>query len=190
MRFVQARNYTPADRGREDIDVVVVHTMESPEIPEAAERVAAWFAGPSAPQASAHYCIDSDSVVQCVREQDVAWAAPGNNSDGVQLEHSGYARQTTRDWHDAYSTALLKLSAKLAAGICARYRIPAVWLSPEDLRAGLRGITSHRNVSRAWGRSTHTDPGLDFPVAEYLALVNRSLRPRPRVPPRHPTPRS
>jgi hypothetical protein len=50
--FVQARNYT---RGRSNpIDVIVVHTMESPEKPDTAESVAAWFAGSTAPQASAH----------------------------------------------------------------------------------------------------------------------------------------
>ena len=44
--FVQARNYT---RGRSNpIDVIVIHTMESPEKPDTAESVANWFAGSTA----------------------------------------------------------------------------------------------------------------------------------------------
>ena len=87
--FVQARNYT---RGRSNpIDVIVIHTMESPEKPDTAESVAAWFAAATAPQASAHYCIDANSIVECVRDTDVAWHAPGANHNGL-----GRARRTGR----------------------------------------------------------------------------------------------
>src|SRR5690606_3616018 len=54
--FVQARNFTWANRPR--VDVVVIHTMEAAETSTTAENVAAWAAGPSAPQASWHYAID------------------------------------------------------------------------------------------------------------------------------------
>ena len=57
------------------IDVLVIHTMESPEKPDTAESVANWFSGSTAPQASAHYCIDGNSIVQCVHDDDVAWHA-------------------------------------------------------------------------------------------------------------------
>src|SRR3982750_3889302 len=90
--FVQARNFT---RGRSNhIDVLVIHTMESPEKPDTAESVANWFAGSTAPQASAHYCIDANSVVQCVQDGDVAWHAPGANHNGIGFEHAGRAAQT------------------------------------------------------------------------------------------------
>src|SRR4051812_19962604 len=103
--FVQARNYT---RGRSNaIDVIVIHTMESPEAADTAENVAGWFAGSSAPQASAHYCIDDNSVVQSVRDEDVAWHAPGANHNGLGFEHAGKAAQATRDWNDEYSVKCL-----------------------------------------------------------------------------------
>ena len=108
--FVQARNFT---RGRSSrIDVLVIHTMESPEKPETAEDVAHWFAGSTAPQASAHYCIDGDSIVQCVQDSDVAWHAPGANHNGLGFEHAGKAAQTARDWGDEYSMKCLDLSAQ------------------------------------------------------------------------------
>lgn len=171
--FIQARNYT---RGRASpIDLVVLHTVEAPERADTAERVARWLAGPNAPRVSVHYVVDADSVVQCVRDGDVAWHAPGANHDGLGIEHAGYAAQTRQGWLDDYSRAMLDRSARLVAEKCALYGIPLAWLSPSDLRAGRRGITSHANVCRAFRRCDHTDPGRGFPVRRYLALVRREL---------------
>ncbi len=173
ISFIQARNYT---RGRSGpIDVLVIHTMESPETPTTAEAVANWFAGSTAPQASAHYCIDSNSIVQCVKDSDVAWHAPGANHNGLGFEHAGRAAQTPTDWSDDYSTKCLKLSAELVAQKCTEYGIPAVWLRVPDLLAGRRGITGHVQVSQAFKRSTHTDPGPNFPVERYLGWVKSHL---------------
>ena len=178
--MVQARNYT---RGRSNaIDVLVIHTMESPEKPDTAESVAHWFAGPTAPQASAHYCIDDNSIVQCVRDEDVAWHAPGANHNGLGFEHAGRAAQTAHDWSDAYSTKMLALSAELVAEKCKEHHIPVVWLQPADLRAGRRGITGHVQVSDAFKRSDHRDPGTQFPVEAYLELVLAQMDDESRVP--------
>ena len=171
-QFVQARNYT---QGRSSpIDVIVIHTMESPEKSNTAEACANYFA--TTAEASAHYCIDQNSVVQCVRDSDVAWHAPGANHNGLGFEHAGYARQTREEWlGDAASLSLLELSAELAAEKCREYGIPVIWLQPADLRAGRRGITSHANVSKAFQRSDHWDPGSNFPVQRYLTLVRQHL---------------
>jgi N-acetyl-anhydromuramyl-L-alanine amidase AmpD len=171
--FVQARNFT---HGRSnEIDVLVIHTMESPEKPDTAESVANWFAGATAPQASAHYCIDDTSVVQCVHDNDVAWHAPGANHNGLGFEHAGRAAQSSANWSDEYSTKMLELSAELVATKCKEHDIPVAWLEPADLRAGRRGITGHVQVSQAFKRSDHSDPGTHFPVEAYLALVREQL---------------
>ena len=172
-RFIQARNYT---RGRDSsIDVLVIHTMETKEGSDSADNIANWFAGSTAPEASAHYCIDDNSVIQCVRDEDVAWHAPGANHDGLGFEHAGTAKQTGRDWGDEYSRAMLEHSAELVAEKCVKYKIPPVWLTPADLQAGRRGITSHNNVSKAFGRSTHWDPGVGFNVERYLKRVRQKM---------------
>ena len=74
-----------------------------------------------------------------------------------------------------YSTKLLELSAELVAQKCAKYDIPAVWLTAAQLRAGKRGITGHAQVSEAFKRTDHTDPGKSFPVEAYLARVREHL---------------
>ena len=171
--FVQARNYT---KGRSNhIDVIVIHTMEAPEKPNTAESVANWFAGSTAPQASAHYCIDSNSIVQCVHDGDVAWHAPGCNHDGLGIEHAGRAAQTKDDWDDDFSQKMLELSAQLVAEKCRENHIPVVWLQAADLKAGKRGITGHKQVSDAFKRSDHHDPGTAFPVQAYLRMVRAHM---------------
>lgn len=167
--FVQARNYH-VGRAR-PIRCVVLHTMEAAEKPTTAENVAKWFASAAAPMASAHYCIDADSIVQGVREEDTAFAAPGLNADGIQLEHAGYAAQTAADWSDDYSRRMLARSAKLVAGICARHGIPIAFVDAAGLLRGERGITTHAEVTKAYRQSTHTDPGKAFPMTAYLAAV-------------------
>jgi peptidoglycan hydrolase-like protein with peptidoglycan-binding domain len=167
--FVQARHYQVANRTK--IDLVVIHDMEAPETSVTAENCAAYFAGPNAPVASAHYCIDNDSIVECVKEKDVAFHAPGANHNGVGLEHAGYARQSAEDWADTFSETMLRRSARLAADICARYSIPIEFVDADRLQAGHRGITTHAAVTAAFHQSTHTDPGPSFPMSRYIEML-------------------
>lgn len=172
--FIQARNYTRV--GGRAIDLVVIHDMEAPEASTTAEAVAAWFAGPSAPQASAHYNIDSNSIVQSVRDMDVAWHAPGANHNGIGLEHAGYARQTRYEWLDNYGRAMLALSAKLSAELANRYEIPVRRLTVTELKRGQRGFIGHIDATNAFsGGSGHTDPGPGFPWDWYLEQVKAEL---------------
>jgi hypothetical protein len=171
LEFIQARNYTRVTTPPRSVDVVVLHTMEYPERPTGAEWCANYFAGSTAPQASAHYMVDNDTVVQGVRDEDVAWAAPGCNHNGLQIEHAGYAAQGATGWADPYSQAMLALSAKLTAKLCNRHAIPVRYVDALGLQEGRRGITTHAAVSLAFRRTDHTDPGKSFPMAAYIAAV-------------------
>ena len=171
MRFHQARHYRKG--GNTPVSRVVLHSMEAPEKGDTAEAIAAYFARGTV-VASAHYCVDANSEVQCVAETDVAYHAPPN-SRSIGIEHAGYARQTLSQWQDDYSIAMLRRSVRLCADICRRLDIPAVWLHPEDLNDGKRGITSHHNVSLAFRQSSHTDPGPAFPARWYVSEVQALL---------------
>ncbi len=184
--FIQAKNFTRAARPNppNPITLIVIHTMEAPEKPKTARNVATWFAGPSAPQASAHYCIDDAEIIQSVLECDVAWHAPGANQNGIGLEHAGYANQTPDQWNDDYSKAVLANSAKLAAGLCKRFGIPIVRLAAADLKAWhaniawpfTAGFCGHIDCTNAFsGGKGHTDPGPSFPWDSYLTRVQATF---------------
>lgn len=171
--FVQAVNWTaanPAPRKR----WVVIHAMEYPEKPDSAEWCAGFFAGKQgpAPRSSAHACVDSDTIVQCVAWAQIAWHAPGANREGIGIEHAGYARQQLADWQDPYSAQMLDLSAWLVAQLCTRFHIPIAFVTAQDLRAREPGITTHAEVTKAWPeKGSHTDPGRAFPMGDYLKRV-------------------
>lgn len=182
MKFVQAKHYY---KGGNKPKLIVIHDMEYPERPTGAEWCADFFAAANAPQASAHFCVDSNSIVQCVNESDGAWHCPGSlpkkggleiNRSSIGIEHAGYARQTKEEWADTYSMAELELSAKLVADICRRYDIPAKRLTPEDLlKEGATGICGHVDCTKATGVGSHWDPGSNFPFDWYIDRVNAAL---------------
>jgi len=112
-RFVESPNKT-VTTGR-TIDIVVIHTMEIAEQAEAAAICARWFASPVS-QVSAHYCVDAGTVIQCVREKDIAWHARGGNAASVGIELAGFARQTAEGWADVYSSREPLASWRTSAG--------------------------------------------------------------------------
>lgn len=155
--------------------------MEAPEGLLTAENVANYFRT-TGTQASAHVCCDNDSRVRCVDDADTAWAAPGCNSDGLQLEIAGYMRQSPAQWLDDYSRAALDQAAQQTAEWCRNYGLPARKLTREELRTGRKGITQHSDVSAVYRRSDHTDPGPGFPWDHFLARVQEHLGTTPRPP--------
>ncbi len=166
--FVEAANYTKTD-GR-TIRLIVIHTMEIDEVDHAAEAVANYFASGQV-QASAHLNIDNNSIVRGVAPKHVAWAAPGANSDGLQLELAGRAGQSVSNWDDRYSRDLLKLAADAVAQYSIRYKIPIRKLSNHELAHGYKGLIGHVQASEVYKQSTHTDPGSNFPWEKFIRMA-------------------
>ena len=67
---------------------------------------------------------------------------------------------------------MLERTAKLTAHLCAASDLPPRFLSVAALKAGGRGITTHNNVSRAFGQSSHWDPGA-WPRRRFMRMVRR-----------------
>lgn len=168
--FIESRHYNRVVE-RHTVDWIVLHAMEAPETPQRAEQCAKYMAtlADSEGVKSAHYYVDCDSVVQGVPENRIAYHAPGANLRGIGIEHAGRARQTRQEWLDDFGIRMLSLSAQLAARSAKRWGIPLQFVDATALLAGTRGITTHAECTKAWKRSTHTDPGAGFPADWYLA---------------------
>lgn len=151
------------------IRVIVIHTGETSEGPTAAEGMCSWAANPAA-GGSFHIAVDTDSACRSVSDKDTAFGAPGVNADGLHLELAGRAGQTTGEWADAASTAILARGAGVVADWSATYSIPMRWLSDAELADGVsKGMATHAQASRVFG-GDHWDPGPAFPAEKFLNL--------------------
>ena len=176
IRFLPAKFFRPGPAGGRAINWIVIHTAETGESPTSAEGIAAYFANPRDKAgnpviASAHYSVDNNSIVQSVNDRDVAHAAPPMNDEGIHLELAGTYAQNATQWGDQFSVAQLELAARLLKAKADAYAVPIQWVDVDGLKRGERGFTSHVNVSKAFGKSTHQDPGPNFPVDHFLDLV-------------------
>lgn len=150
---------------------VVIHATVSPCKLGGAVATAHYFQSANA-GGLAHYVVDPGQVVQCAHEDVATWHAPPNKgSIGVELcdPQAGDAAR----WSDSAHEAMLHRAAALFADICHRHGLPLLFVDAAGLKAGHKGITTHHQVSLAFGQSTHTDPdhGGPFPLEHFLDLV-------------------
>jgi N-acetyl-anhydromuramyl-L-alanine amidase AmpD len=173
--FVQAKYYQPFPAQRA-VRLIVIHDMEYDEVMTAAEDVAKYFSTmPDGRKASAHVCVDPNSIVQCVHDHDIAYGAPGANSDGIQIELAGVQRQTRAQWMDDYSDGVILRAADVVAQYLVKYDLPCLHLTDDQLADGKQGIVGHDQVSRVYHKSDHTDPGPNFPWDVFMTDVARSF---------------
>ena len=136
------------------VDRIIIHTMQG-----SLAGTIAWFAkaGRAVPTA-AHYCLGHDGeIVQMVPDEKKALHAgsktePNWNDRSLGIEHAGWV-----DDGKPPTDAQLLASAKVVAVLCRKFGIPA----------DRQHIIGHSEVPGA----THTDPGKEWPWAEYLALI-------------------
>lgn len=157
--------YRPTSR----IRLVVIHDAEG----ASAKGVAAYGASGQR-NASWHMTCDDNYLIQQLPDNIIAWAAPGANSDGLQLEICGYASWSKLTWYRHQST--LKRAAWQVARWCLEHGVPAVWLTDAGLKGGDLGLTTHAQVSKVFRGSDHTDPGKNFPKDYFLYLVKRRIK--------------
>lgn len=182
MMGTTAKNYTKGPR-KNKIRLIVIHSMESQEKPGTARQVAKWFSNDNAPKSSAHYCVDNKEAVKVVEDSDIAWAAPGANSDGLHIEIAGSARQTRKQWLDEYSNGCLDQAAKVAALWCVKYQIPVRHLNINQTVDGKsKGFIGHIDATKAFPhlKGDHTDPGKFFPWDVFLAKVTTAISNLPK----------
>jgi hypothetical protein len=166
--YVKAKYGYPTRSNR--IRLIVVHDMESAVSNQTAESCARYFQTITRP-ASAHYCVDPDSIVQCWPDMGTAFHAPGANNDGLGIEMAGFARNSRQDWLNEH--AVLERCAKLVIDRARAHNVPLVHLTDQQLAAGYAGIVDHSAVSRTYKRSDHSDTGPNFPWDVFMGLVTQ-----------------
>ncbi|BCL27538.1 N-acetylmuramoyl-L-alanine amidase [Streptomyces aurantiacus] len=110
--------------------------------------------------AAAHYVVSQGGrITQMIRELDVAFHA-GNreyNERSVGIEHEGFV-----DRPEDFTDAMYEASARLTAGICARYDFPV----------DRKHIIGHVEVPG----TDHTDPGPHWDWDRYIRLVRKAAK--------------
>jgi hypothetical protein len=146
-------------RGRTyDVNKIVVHVMQG-----SWSGAINWFKDPQA-GVSCHYSVRSSDgfIGQSVWERNTAYHAGHwiTNLTSVGIEHEGYIGQPR--W---FTAAMYQSSAKLAAYLCKKHRIPI----------DRNHIIGHYQVpgcpGSGGGVSCHTDPGRYWDWSRYLRLV-------------------
>lgn len=167
---IPAKWQTPIVTTR-DIRLIVIHCMENPEKPHTAEYVGLFFQRGES-RASAHVGVDANSVVQYVRDNDVAWAARGVNNDGIHIEMAGMSTQNAQQWSDPYSSLMLERAADVAAQYCLKYDIPYVHLDNDQLRQRRKGFIGHDQATAVYKPNEgYLDPGTAFPWNFFMERV-------------------
>lgn len=146
---------------------IVMHDTEG----GTAKGIAEYFASRNA-QGSAHLVIDDKECYRCLTDSQVPWGAPGANVKGFHIEQCGYARWSTVIWKKHIQT--LNRAAYKAAFHCHKFNIPPVFVTAKGLRNGQKGITTHKECTKAFG-GTHTDPGPMWPRKLFMFSVRRFL---------------
>lgn len=163
VRNFSSRNGAP-------ILAVCVHSTESQDIFKSRSDLTAirnWFDNPAA-SSSAHVGIDGDgNSERWVPVENKAWACLEANPFTANIEFIARAAQSASEWE----TAQLKVGAKWAAYWCVRFDIPAQRGVVRNINGTCvctkKGIITHRDVTAA-GFGTHTDPGANFPIDDFI----------------------
>ena len=162
---------TSGTRKTSSITLIVWHDEEA----GTARSSALFFHDPRLPKnggpaGSAHLTVDDNECYRCLANEDIPWGAPGANEQGFHIEQAGFAKWSAVIWRKHVNT--LRRCAYKTALHCKQFGIPVVFLTAADLKAGKSGITTHREVSKAFG-GDHSDPGPFYPVPLVMWFTRR-----------------
>jgi N-acetyl-anhydromuramyl-L-alanine amidase AmpD len=168
--FVQGRNaYSDADGTKYGI---AIHNTSN----DATAEGEASYATRRTDGVSAHFYCDNDSIVQSLDTAVRAGhAGSGNgNNHAVAVEITGVNGWSREQW--LARVAWDKLGQVLAV-VCRHYGIAVRRASVDEMRANpkVRAFYGHDDMRRAWGGTTHTDPGGNFPWDRLFQAVNAAL---------------
>lgn len=166
-RYLAAHN--SGQRNPKGLCYVVIHATEG----ETAQGAAEWFEDPRS-EGSANMVVGDYVAFRTLPDDVIPWAAPPLNTLGYHIEIAGYSAWTKEHWN--FYRRRIQNAAYRAALRCIAWKIPAVWLGVPELLDGKHGLTSHANVSAAWHKTNHTDPGANFPYDYFTQCVQEYVK--------------
>lgn len=153
---------------------IIVHSTESQDIPGSTRDLVAirnWFDNPAS-QASSHIGVDGQGNTELwVHSNRKAWTAGAANGWSVNIEFIARAAQGAHLWEDEQ----IKQGARWAAYWALKYDIPAGKGNARNIN-GLcvctrKGVLRHSDITAA-GFGSHTDPGKQFPMGDFLKAMS------------------
>lgn len=174
-------------RSTASIRYIVIHDAEVDDATKGAEKVGSYFASAAA-KGSTQYGADNDSTQQYASDSTICWGAPPINTTGLHIELMGKSSHSRERWLLEHRPSFQR-AGWLIAKKCRAYKIPINLLTTGELKTrgvdpgkGKGGIVSHRSVSAAFHKSTHTDPGTEFPFDVVLAWARHYTTPAAKIP--------
>lgn len=126
---------------------------------------------------SSHYYVDDNSIVQSLDTRYKAWHSGSGtgNTYAISYEITGTNGKSREWWLKNVEWDLL---ANQIATDMKLWGIDNKHLSISEMRDGKStGIVTHDDMRRAWGGTTHTDPGPNFPMDHLVKMVDKYLNP-------------
>lgn len=174
ITYVQGRNdYSDAD-GRK-YGVAIHNTSNS-----GTASAEASYATRRTDGTSAHFYADAKQVIQSLDTNARAGHAGSSNGNqhAVAIEITGVNSWSRQQWLDRVAWDQL---GRVLAQVCKTYGISVRRASVAEMKANprVKAFYGHDDMRRAWGGTTHTDPGPNFPWDRLFTAVNEHLNPPP-----------
>ena len=160
--------HSSGTRALSAVHLIVLHDMEVTAYSTAAEAVGRYFEM-QASGGSTNYGIDNNSIQQYLGLEVIPWGAPYANTQGVHIEQMGVATWSGSEWRQK-AQGTLSRTAWLIAHLNKVLGIPVRKLSDAQVRANVKGVTTHAQCTRVFGGS-HTDPGPGYPFDIVLGMA-------------------
>ena len=131
---------------------------------------------------SCHFFVDKTQVIQVL---DTAYKAghagsSTGNANAIAIEICGVNSWTRSQW--VANVNFAKLGKTLASVIKAHwpdgsFKVARATISDMESNPRVKKFYSHDDMRRAWGGTSHTDPGPNFPWDVLFKSVNAALSP-------------
>lgn len=153
---------------------IVLHSTVGPTKKGSAKKIADMFHTTDVKK-SAHAVVDAADLYTCLDDLIVAYHC-GYNQDSLGLEMCDMPDPKSQArWSNADHQKMFNLAVKWVAQKCVKYDIPPYYVGVLGLHAGRGGVTTHADMSKAFKKSTHWDPGA-WPRRKFMSAVRAEVK--------------